>query len=119
MENLAKRLIDKSIEAFILNQKRTISLKNTIDIIFPDKYGNLRKNLLQIIELLNTSTYFVTEDYEHIYAPLFQACVANFINKMQEFHKINITKKIAQNFLTLSVRIDQLSTSKIRAQYSP
>ena len=165
MENLAKRLIDKSIEAFILgleiynkptikyriegfsfficnawelmlkahiiiekgntaiyfkdNQKRTISLENAIDIIFPDKYGNLRKNLLQIIELRNTSTHFVTEDYEHIYAPLFQACVANFINKMQEFHKIDITKKIAQNFLTLSVRIDQLSTSEIRAKYSP
>lgn len=101
------------------NQKRTISLENAIDIVFPDKYGNLRKNLLQIIELRNTSTHFVTEDYEHIYAPLFQACVANFINKMHEFHKIDITKKIAQNFLTLSVRIDQLSTSEIRAKYTP
>ena len=165
MESIAERLIDKSIEAFILgleiynkptikyriegfsfficnawelmlkahiiiekgnnaiyfkdNQKRTISLENAIDIIFPDKYGNLRKNLLQIIKLRNTSTHFVTEDYEHIYAPLFQACVANFINKMQEFHKIDITKKIAQNFLTLSVRIDQLSTAEIRAKYTP
>lgn len=38
---------------------------------------------------------------------------------MQEFHNEDITKQIAQNFLTLSVRIDQLNQEEIRAKYSP
>ncbi|MGX7775894.1 DUF3644 domain-containing protein [Streptococcus pluranimalium] len=165
MENLSKRLVDKSIEAFIMgleiynkptikyriegfsfficnawelmlkahiinnhseeaiyfkdSKDRTISLENAVETVFPDKHGSLRKNLVQIIELRNTSTHFITEDYEHIYAPLFQACVSNYISKMQEFHQEDITKQIAQNFLTLSVRIDQLNQEEIKAKYSP
>lgn len=165
MEKLSERLVDKSIEAFIMGLEiynkptikyriegfsfficnawelmlkariiktkgeteiyfkdkpnRTISLENTIEIIFPDKHGALRKNLLQIIELRNTSTHFITEDYEHLYAPLFQACVVHYIEKMKEFHNKDITEHIAQNFLTLSVRIDHLSEEEIRAKYSP
>lgn len=38
---------------------------------------------------------------------------------MQEFHQEDITKQIAQNFLTLSVRIDQLNQEEIKAKYSP
>ena len=38
---------------------------------------------------------------------------------MLEFHQEDITKQIAQNFLTLSVRIDQLNQEEIRAKYSP
>lgn len=165
MENLPERLVDKSIEAFIMgleiynkptikyriegfsfficnawelmlkahiinnsseeaiyfkdSKDRTISLENAVEIIFPDKHGSLRKNLIQIIELRNTSTHFITEDYEHIYAPLFQASVSNYISKMQEFHQKDITEQIAQNFLTLSVRIDQLNQEEIKAKYSP
>lgn len=165
MENLSRRLVDKSVEAFIMgleiynkptikyriegfsfficnawelmlkahiinndseeaiyfkdSKDRTISLENAVETVFPDKHGSLRKNLVQIIELRNTSTHFITEDYEHIYAPLFQACVSNYISKMQEFHQEDITKQIAQNFLTLSVRIDQLNQEEIRAKYSP
>lgn len=101
------------------SKDRTISLENAVETVFPDKHGSLRKNLVQIIELRNTSTHFITEDYEHIYAPLFQACVSNYISKMQEFHQEDITKQIAQNFLTLSVRIDQLNQEEIKAKYSP
>lgn len=164
MENLRKRLVDKSVEAFIMgieiynkptiryriegfsfficnawelmlkahlvnkngessiyfkdNPNRTISLENAVELIFSDKHSSLRKNLLQIIELRNTSTHFITEDYEHIYAPLFQACVVNYVSKMQEFHGIDITHHIAQNFLNLSVRIDRLSQEEIKAKYS-
>ncbi|ERL08014.1 hypothetical protein HMPREF1231_0558, partial [Streptococcus pyogenes GA06023] len=50
---------------------------------------------------------------------MFQACVSNYISKMQEFHQEDITKQIAQNFLTLSVRIDQLNQEEIKAKYSP
>ena len=98
---------------------RTLSLDNCIEQIFPNKHGSLRKNLIQIIDLRNTSTHFITEDYEMIYAPLFQACVINFVNKLNKFHGIDITERVPQNFLSLSVRLDSLTEDEINAKYSP
>ena len=111
----------KGEEAIYYKDKpdRTKSLENVIDEIFPDKYGSLRKNLLKIKDLRDTSTHFITDDYEYIYAPLFQACVLNYTSKMQEFHNKDITNAVAQNFLTLSVKIDHLDSDEIRAKYTP
>lgn len=126
MENLSKRLVDKSIEAFIMgleiynkptiryriegfsfficnawelmlkaellnknipiyypNSDRTISLEKTIQKIYTDKKQPLRINLEKIIELRNTSTHFITEEYETIYAPFFQSCVLNFLEQLK------------------------------------
>lgn len=98
---------------------RTISLEKCIEVIFTNEKDPLRINLEKIVSLRNTSTHFITEDYERIYAPLFQACVINFINKIQDFHNVDITESIPQNFLTLSVSLDDLSDEQIRAKYSP
>ena len=100
------------------SEDRTLNLENCIKIVFSDKNGSLRKNLERIIDLRNTSTHFVTEDYEYIYAPLFQACVINYVEKMKEFHNSDITNHIAQNFLTLSVNINVLTNEEIRGKYS-
>ena len=81
------------------SEDRTITLELCVKKLFTDKQGALRKNIEKIIELRNTSTHFITEDYEYIYAPLFQACVMNFAEKIKEFHNKNITDYIAQNFL--------------------
>ncbi|WP_438734563.1 DUF3644 domain-containing protein [Enterococcus sp. AZ128] len=164
MENLSDRLVDKSIEAFIMgleiynkptiryriegfsfficnawelmlksylikkvgeqsiyyNDKpdRTINLENAVKLCFTNDKDPLRKNIERIIQLRNTSTHFITEDYEQIYAPLFQACVINYTEKMIEFHSIDITTYIAQNFLTLNVRLDTLTDSELKAKYS-
>lgn len=100
------------------NPERTISIEKAVENIFTNSNGALRKNLEQIIKLRNTSTHFITEDYEYIYAPLFQACVINFVSKMEEFHSVDITQYIAQNFLTLSVRLEHLTEDEIRAKYT-
>lgn len=162
MENLSTRLVDKSIEAFVMGIEiynkptikyrvegfsfficnawelmlkahlintlgeesiyfkngRTLSLEAVIGKIFTNINDPLRKNLERIIELRNVSTHLVTEDYERVYAPLFQSCVLNYINKMEEFHNKDITKHIAQNFLTLSIRPEELTNSEIKAKYS-
>lgn len=98
---------------------RTISLSDIIREIFTNKKDPLRINIEKIIDLRNTSTHFITEDYERVYAPLFQACVINFTNKIQEFYGIDITEKIPQNFLTLSLSLNNLTDEQIRAKYSP
>ncbi len=99
------------------NPKRTITLENCIQKIFTNEKSPLHRNLLKIIELRNTSTHFITEEYEMIYIPLFQACVLNFVEKMQEFHQVDMTEVVPQNFLTLAVSMKSLDDNVIRVKY--
>lgn len=163
MEDIKQRLVDKSIEAFILGLEiynkptikyriegfsffiinawelmlkatllnrgesiyfpdkpdRTLSVEVVIRKIYTDKNTRIRLNLEKILELRNISTHYITEDYEIKYAPLFQACVLNFVNEIKRFHNIDITQFIAQNFLTISASYEPLSNEEIRLKYSP
>lgn len=96
---------------------RTISFSDCIKKVFTNDKDPLRLNLEKIIELRNTSTHFITEEYEMVYVPLFQACILNFNEKMMAFHSIDMTKVIPQNFLSLSVSMKALSESEIVAKY--
>lgn len=161
MENLSTRLVDKSIEAFIMgleiynkptikyriegfsfficnawelmlkaemlnrnqsiyfkdNPDRTLSLEGVIKKIYSDDSTRIRLNLERIIELRNISTHYITEDYELKYAPLFQACVLNYVNELQRFHSRDVTKAISQNFLTITATYEPLSNEQIRLKY--
>lgn len=99
------------------NPQRTLSLENCVQKIFTNNKDPLRINLEKIIELRNTSTHFITEEYEMVYIPLFQACVFNFNEKMMAFHDVDMTTIIPQNFLTLSVSMKALDESEIIAKY--
>ena len=98
---------------------RTLSLEAVVKKIYSDVNTRVRLNLERIIELRNISTHFITEDYELKYAPLFQACVLNFVNEMQRFHQVIITDSIAQNFLTISATYEPLTNEEIRLKYPP
>lgn len=98
---------------------RTLSVTDTIKLLYSDKNTRIRLNLEKIIELRNISTHFITEDYEIKYAPLFQACVINFVNEIKKFHKIEITNYIAQNFLTISTTYNELTNEEIKIKYPP
>lgn len=163
MEEIKQKLVDKSIEAFIMGLEiynkptikyriegfsfficnawelmlkaellnrnediyysdksgRTLSLEPTIKKIYSDKNTKVRLNLEKIIELRNISTHFITEDYEAKYAPLFQACVLNFVNEIKRFHNIDISNYISQNFLTITANYEPLSNEQIRLKYPP
>ena len=68
---LKARLMGKGVNIYFTNQpNRTISLTRAIELIFTNNKDPLRINLETINELRNTSTHFITEDYEKIYAPL-------------------------------------------------
>ena len=99
------------------NPNRTLSLENCIQKIFTNNKDPLRLNLEKIIELRNTSTHFITEEYEMVYVPLFQSCLLNFNEKMMAFHDIDMTAVIPQNFLSLSVSMKALDESEIIAKY--
>lgn len=165
MENTVNRLIDKSIESFLMaievynkptihyriegfsmficnawelllkahmmntqgersiyykdNPNRTLSLENCIEKVFTNRKAPLRLNLEKIIELRNTSTHFITEEYEMVYVPLFQSCVFNYTEKLHDFFGIEANKYVPQNFLTLTVSMRPLDVEEIRAKYPP
>ena len=114
---MVKQLGEESIY-FKDNTERTITISKAIEKVFTNNKDPLRKNLEKIVELRNTSTHFITEEYGIIYAPLFQACVVNFRNKMNEFHGVDIADSIPDSFLTLSVNIGDFTDEVIRAKYS-
>ena len=96
---------------------RTLALNDCIKKVFTNDKDPLRLNLEKIIELRNTSTHLITEEYEMVYVPLFQSCVINFDNKMREFHDVDLTEIVPQNFLTLSVSMKALSETDFAAKY--
>lgn len=101
------------------NPNRTLSLSVCIEKIFTNSKDPLRLNLEKIVELRDTSTHFIVQEYEMVYIPLFQACVLNYGEKLMKFHNIDITKIIPQNFLTLPITMTDLEDSEITAKYSP
>lgn len=117
---LKAHIINKSGEDSIYykdNPKRTISLEKCLQLVFTNDKSPLRLNMAKIIQLRNTSTHFITEEYEMVYVPLLQACTFNFVDKIREFHNIDMTEIIPENFITLSVRFDILDESEIRGKY--
>lgn len=99
------------------NTERTKTLENCIKMVFTNESTPIRKNLEKIIELRNVSTHFITEEYEMIYIPLFQASVYNYIEKAQEWFGINVANYVQPNFLVLSVNVDKICEDDIRAKY--
>lgn len=114
--HMIKTIGEKSIY-YKDNPNRTLSLENCISKVFTNNKDPLRLNLEKIIELRNTSTHFITEEYEMVYVPLFQSCILNFNEKMNTFHGVDMTQIIPQNFLTLSVSMKALQESEIIAKY--
>jgi hypothetical protein len=100
------------------NPNRTISLDECAARIFTNSKDPLRKNLKRITTLRNTSTHFITEEHELVYAPLFQACVSNYDDKMFALHKINISDLVPANYLYLSMAPSVLDPDVIRGKYS-
>lgn len=113
---MLKNFGEKSIY-YTDNPHRTLTLENCIQKVFTNNKDPLRINIEKIIELRNTSTHFITEEYEMVYVPLFQSCVLNFNEKMMAFHNVDMTTIIPQNFLTLSVSMKALDESEIIAKY--
>lgn len=107
---------EKSIY-YAKQQDRTITLSNCIEMIFTNDKDPVRINLERIVELRNTSTHFITEEYEQIYIPLFQSCVINYTNKMLQYFNKDVTENIPSNFLTLSVKISPVDPQVIQARY--
>lgn len=115
-------IIDKHGEQALYypgKQSRTLSLDDCVKKVLTNANDPLRRNLERVIELRNTSTHFVVEEYEGIYAPILQACVENYDKKARELMNIEISDRIPENHLMLSVRRSSFDIDECRARYSP
>ncbi|WP_080800888.1 DUF3644 domain-containing protein [Arabiibacter massiliensis] len=117
----AKLIKDKGLPFIYYkdNPSRTKNLEQCIALVFTNAKDPLRRNLESIIRLRNTSTHFIVEEYEQVYAGLFQSCVTNFDEKLFEFHGVRISDDIPRNFLMLSMSANPTTPDIIRAKYSP
>jgi len=115
---LKAELLKRGESIYYPDSSDTLSLANVISKIYTDVNQSLRINLEKIIKLRNTSTHFITEEHETLYAPFFQSNVFNFIEQIKKFHNVEMSHFISQNFLTLSVNIKTLTSTEIRSTYS-
>lgn len=97
---------------------RTLSLEDCAKKIFTNENDPLRRNLDRVIDLRNTGTHFIVDEYEGIYAPILQACVENYDAKARELMGIEISDRIPENYLVLSVRRSTIDMDECRARYS-
>lgn len=98
--------------------QRTLSLEDCLKKVMTNEHDPVRKNIESICELRNTSTHFVVPEYEITYAPLFQADIVNFDNRMRTYHGIEVCDSIPDNYLTLSVNRTDINGETIRAKYT-
>lgn len=97
---------------------RTLSFEDCLKKVFTNESDPLRRYLSIIIDLRNTSTHFVTDEYELFYGPILQACVKYYDEKLSDLHDVEISDRIPENYLALSVRRGSIDFDTIRARYS-
>lgn len=98
--------------------ERTLSLEDCAKKVFTNENDPLRRNLDRVVDLRNIGTHFIVDEYEGIYAPILQACVENYDDKARELMGIEISDRIPENYLVLSVRRSIVDMDECRARYS-
>lgn len=98
---------------------RTLSLDDCLKRVFTNENDPLRRNMEKVIEVRNTSTHFIVPEYEAFYAPLLQASVENFDEQMARLLGVEISDRIPENYLMLSVRRGAVDEDECRGRYDP
>lgn len=98
---------------------RTLSLEDCLRRVFTNSADPLRRNMDKVIEVRNTSTHFIVPEYESFYAPLLQASVENYDIQMRRLLDVEISDRIPENYLMLSVRRGSIDEDECRGRYDP
>lgn len=118
---LKAHFIEKYGEDFIYykdNPNRTLSLEDCVKKIYTNEYSPIRQNLDRIIDLRNTGTHFVVEEYEGIYTPILKANVSNYDKQLKKLMGIEISDELPINYSTLTVRRSDIRLEESRVRYS-
>lgn len=96
---------------------RTISLSDSIKLVFTNDKDPIRKNLEIISDLRNTSTHFIIQELEDVYLPFAQANTINYSQKLYDMFGIDITNNIKTSFLSLIANPNEVNDSEILSKY--
>lgn len=96
---------------------RTLSLEDCLRRVFTNSSDPLRRNMEKVIEVRNTSTHFIVPEYEAFYAPLLQASVENYDEQMSRLLGVEVSDRIPENYLMLSVRRGGIDEDECRGRY--
>lgn len=99
------------------NSDRTLSLQDCMKRVIKNDNDPIMKNLKAVNDLRNTSTHYVVDEYELFYGPIFNECVKFYDKKLSELHGIEISDKIPENYLAISVRRGSPDLETMRARY--
>ncbi len=113
--NIIKRDGGKAV--YYPGGNRTLSLSDCLKRVFTNENDPLRRNMDVVMEFRNTSTHFVTDEYELFYGPVLQQAVHDYEEKLRELHGVEISDRIPENYLALTVRRDVLDLDAIKARY--
>ena len=101
------------------NRKRTLSLADCLKVIFTNEKAPLRINMRELIEFRNTSTHYITDEYEIFYGPFLQAAVSNYAEKLMDLHGQSVSDLMPENHLVLSIKRGMIEPDTIRTKYDP
>lgn len=102
------------------NQKRrSLSLRDCLKKIIPSERDPVRINIEDIAAIRDEATHLIVRELEAIYSGLFQSGILNYIEKIEEWFGISITKKISPAMLTLVSDIRQIDPIFIKKGYGP
>jgi hypothetical protein len=108
---------DGGRSVYYSDSDRTLSLSDCLKRVFTNENDPLRRNMDVVMEFRNTSTHFVTTEYELFYGPVLQQSVHDYEEKLRELHGIEISDRIPENYLALSVRRGTVEPDAIKARY--
>lgn len=96
---------------------RTLSLEDCLKRVFTNRHDPLRRNMDKVIEVRNTSTHFIVQEYESFYVPLLQASVENYDEQMRRLLGVEVSDRVPENYLMLSVRRSLVDEDECRGRY--
>jgi hypothetical protein len=116
----AKIILDKGSEGiYYPDSDRTYTLDYCLKLIITNENDLVRLNLEKIIDLRNSSTHFIIDEYHLLYVPFFQSNIFNYIDYLKKLFNIEICDYVQFEFLNLVLFKTGLDKEKILNSYGP
>lgn len=114
----AKIIRDRDIKDIYRKNGDTKSVGELLNLVIPSQTDYTRRNLELVYELRNQATHFILKDFDIVYAPIFQACVINYVNKFTDYFDRSPIKESDSNYIVLVSNIKQIDEAKIMNKHN-
>lgn len=100
------------------DQRRSLSLRDSIKKVFPNEEDPIRKNIEDITGLRDSATHLIIEELDALYTSLFQAGVLNYVNLIKNWFGIDIIKKTSPAMLSLIFDLRDIHPQLLKKKYN-